>query len=118
MGAQRTSMKDVLEAINSLTTAVMTLVEQKPVTQAPVITEAPAQIADPLPASRPAVEAGYLKHMVATVTKRAKLDGEDYVLYARKNQYGETKLAYRKASQMGSLKDRGYIGNVKLIKAA
>lgn len=122
MGAARTSNKDILEAINGLTSAVMALVErQSQPLAAPVAQPVAEQPAVLTPASaEPTVKVApsYLAHTVSRVEAKVKAEGVDYVIYARRNQLGETKLAYRKASQMGSLRDRGYLGKVRHIKAA
>ena len=114
MGTQRTSMKDVLAAIEGLTAAVQaTLVA--PVAQAPV-----AIATAPTPTGETSVnlDASYEAHMKAKVQDFANSKGEDCILYARKNGRGEVKLAYCLASKWTGLKDRGLIGAIAHIAKA
>jgi len=116
MGTQRASNKDILDAINSLTQAITSMVVAPKQVEAdvPVLTEraAPRESNGAIDIDKP-----YLAHMQAKVAQVAKDKGENYVLYARKNGLGETKLAYTPASKWSALKDRGLIGPVAMIEA-
>jgi hypothetical protein len=108
MGTQRTSMKDVMEAIQGLTAAV----------QATLVAPVAAPVATtPAPTGETSVplDASYEAHMKAKVQDFANSKGEDCILYARKNGRGEVKLAYCLASKWTGLKDRGLIGAVAHI---
>lgn len=111
MGASRTSNKDVLDAIERLTTAIT----------ASLNTPAQARVATPSAQHSPNgeinVDGQYLAHMKSKVADYAKAHGESAVLYARRNGRGETKLAYCVASKWTGLKDRGLIGPVEIIEA-
>ena len=61
------------------------------------------------------VDAAYLSHVSAKLQDRANDTGETYVLYARKNKAGETKLAYCLGSAWSALTDRRIIGAVKTV---
>lgn len=106
MGTQRTSNKEILEAINALTAAITA-----------AHTAAPAQVA-PAPevkAEREAavnVPATYMTHMQDKASAWAKQKGENVVLYARRNSNDETKLAYALKSRFLRLKDKGFIGAI------
>jgi hypothetical protein len=118
MGTQRTSQKDVLNAINDLTSVITQLVSnvaQAPVT--PPVMAAPVEAA-PVSTGESTVQIapGYLQRMTAKVEGLTKVDGETRVLYTRRNLAGETKLAYCLGSRWSTLKDKGLIGAIKIIK--
>ena len=118
MGTQRASNKDILDAINALTQAITsTMVAPKqaaPIADLPVLTEG----VTPAPDNNiHAVPKSYLQHMTAKVTSIAHDKGESHVIYLRRNGAGEQKLAYCKASNWTTLKDRGIIGAVAMIEA-
>jgi len=126
----RTSNKQILDAINSLTAAITaTLVAPKEAPELPVLTQ-PAQVAIATPAieiveqqAKPVVEAGpvkldksYVSHMAnGKCQDFANKHGQQVVLYARHNNRGENKLAYCLATKFANLKDRGLIGAVQVI---
>ena len=119
MGTQRTSQKDVLNAINSLTDVITQLVANganTPVSApaAAIVTSAPAPVNDGEQTID--VDPAYVTRMEAKVADKCK-DGSDRILYARHNLRGETKLAYCLASNWTGLKDRGLIGAIKHISA-
>ena len=107
MGTQRTSLKDVMGAIQELTQAIAAQnVAPNPVTN---VTETK----EPSGEDTIQVDGQYLSHMTSKVQDFADSKGEDCILYARKNGRQETKLAYCLASNWTTLKDRGVIGAVK-----
>jgi len=127
MGTQRASNKDILDAINALTAAI-TSTKVAPVfgdeavfaamerneKALPVLTEGVTPAPD---RNVNAVPKSYLQHMTAKVTSIAHDKGESHVIYLRRNGAGEQKLAYCKASNWTTLKDRGIIGAVAMIEA-
>jgi hypothetical protein len=58
------------------------------------------------------VAEGYLAKMNEKAAAHATSKGSEVVLYARKNQRGETKLAYALRERFDALNDRGMIGPV------
>lgn len=62
----------------------------------------------------PAIEVseGYLSKMTEKASNHATSKGCEVVLYARKNQRGETKLAYALRERFDALTDKGLIGAV------
>lgn len=116
MGAQRTSMKDVLAAINAQNETLTALVSAIAGTQAqastPVITPTPKAQAETREIDVPQ---SYFDTMDRKVSKLVSDDGQERVLYARQNQRGETKLAYcLKARYDAGLKDKGFLGVVHI----
>lgn len=114
MGTQRTSMKDVLEAINAQNETLSALVSAIAGTQA----QASTPVSAPAPAQADAHEIDVPQSYFETVDNKIKRliseDAQPRVMYARKNQRGETKLAYAlKARYDAGLKDNGFIGVVK-----
>lgn len=122
----RTSNKQILDAINSLTAAISaTLVAPT------AAVAAPASVAIATPAieiveqqAKPVVEAGtpvkldkaYVSHMAnGKCQDFANKHGQQVVLYARRNNHGDNKLAYCLATKFANLKDRGLIGAVQVI---
>jgi hypothetical protein len=93
MGNQRTSIKDVMGAIETQTASIDALITALTATAvaAPVLTEA---VAPSIEGGNIEVDASYLAHMQVKAAEHATTKGEDVVLYARKNKSGETKLAY------------------------
>lgn len=61
------------------------------------------------------IDPGYLSHVSGTLQDRANLNNMAYVMYARKNKAGETKLAYCPADKWSALTDRRIIGAVKTV---
>ena len=112
MGTSRASNKDILDAINALTSAITATHVAAP---APVIA-APVQAA-PTGEATVNVDAKYMAHMASKVDAMVKADGQSRILYTRRNGYGEVKLAYTLASNWTTLKDRGLIGAVKVVSA-
>lgn len=106
--SERTSNKQILEAINALTAAITANVA------APV-----AAVAAPTAPSgeqEVSVDKAYAEHMVLTKCQPfADKNAEDVVLYARKNGRGETKLAYCLASKFATIKDRGLLGAIEVV---
>lgn len=126
MGAQRTSNKDLLQAINAQTESINALVDALTSQTAAPAAAAPAtpavEVAEP-EASPPSandpirVDKGYRDHMVRKVTALVNSDGEPRVLYARRNGKGEIKLAFRKQSMWDSLRDKGFIAALEIVSA-
>ena len=61
------------------------------------------------------VDGAYLSHVTSKLQSRANSDGNTYVLYARKNVAGQTKLAYCLGSKWTALTDKRIIGAVKTV---
>ena len=119
MGTQRTSNKDILEAIASQTTAINALVSAISGTVAtPAQTQAPAPVNETAASPDIQVKKSYSNHMVAKVTDKVNEDGASRALYARRNGNGETKLAYCLLSRLDDVKvrDRGYLGTLQIIE--
>lgn len=125
MGTQRTSMKDVLAAINAQNETLAALVSAiaGPVTQA-AHTPAPevqVQVAAPAPTAQtqdtPRYEKGYMAHMKVKVAELVANDGQPRVLYGRVNKHGEDKLAYCLKERFSNLKDRGFRGAIEVFSA-
>jgi hypothetical protein len=97
MGTQRTSNKDVLDAIQSQTASIDALVTAltagalAPAAASPSSTEQDAPVTEETTVE---VDGAYLSHMTEKAKAHAKDKGETVVLYARRNGRGETKLAY------------------------
>ena len=104
----RVSNKQVLDAIEAMPAAIAAALAGTPAQSAPIKAETTEQDA-------PTVDKAYLSHVSAKLQKRANGDGKDYVLYARKNVAGETKLAYCVADKFAGLTDRRIIGAVSTI---
>ena len=94
MGAQRTSQKDVLNAVEGLAGKIDSLVDvlttqaqpaAAPATPDRTIAEEPTSVD---------VDKAYLAHMNVKAAEHATTKGSEVVLYARKNRAGEIKLAY------------------------
>ena len=112
MGNARTSNKDVLDAIQSQTASI-----DKLVTALTGSAMAAPAVATPITEGEgeaPAIEVpeGYLAKMTEKAANHATSKGCEVVLYARKNQAGETKLAYALRERFDTLTDKGLIGPV------
>lgn len=127
MGAQRTSNKDILVAIEQQTNAINALVGVLAGTQntppsgeidcTPVTDPAPKQVSEPT-GRKARYEADYLSHMKTKVAELVANDGQSRVLYGRVNKAGEDKLAYALRTRFDAgLKDRGYQGVVEFFDA-
>ena len=122
MGTQRTSMKDVLAAIEAQSATLATLVTvltaqaQTQVTQPVVRPTVQAPVNKPAePSSGYDIPASYMKRMDAKVSGLTALDGKARVLYLRRNLNGETKLAFALKDRWDDgIKDNGLIGAVKV----
>ena len=114
MGTQRTSNKDVLDAINALTQAITQSVINAPAPAAPAqvqVAQAPEETNAPVK-----LDPCYVNHVkVAKAQPYANDKGADVVLYARHNGRGETKLAYCLAEKFAKLRDRGLIGAIAIM---
>jgi len=115
MGTQRTSNKDVLDAINALTQAITQSVINAPAPAAPAqvqVAPAPTEASSP----KAKLDPSYVSHVrVAKAQPYANDKGADVVLYARRNGRGETKLAYCLAEKFAKLRDRGLIGAIEIL---
>lgn len=116
MGANRTSNKDILAAIEAQTDAITKLVgaisgsvtpREERKAEAPKVAE--TDTAKPADVKVPA---SYLEHQKVKAQEHANNKGERVILYGRVNLSGETKLAYCLASRWSSLRDNGLIGAV------
>jgi len=106
----RVSNKQILDALQELPLAIAKAMQSTAPTQPTVETTAPVvQNGE----AKIKVDEAYLNHMTGVWQKFADTKGEDVIGYARKNQRGETKLAYCLASKWTGLKDRGLLGAVK-----
>ncbi len=116
MGTQRTSNKDILEAINAQTEAIGKLVSALSVTTTPEVNSAPTVTVeqDEIP-STVKVDEGYLNHMKGKVQDACNEDGNDRILYARQNKQNQTKLGYCLADRWTNLSDKRIIGAVDHI---
>jgi hypothetical protein len=120
MTATRTSNKQILEAINAQTESINALVGALTgLAQPQVQAQAPVTpTVKPTPAEDTSIDVpkGYMEHMSLKVAELTANDGQERVLYARRNGHGETKLAYcLKARWDAGLRDRGLIGAIKLF---
>lgn len=124
MGSTRTSMKDVLNAIEAQNATLTALVAalapkaQEPVqiTPEPVIETVPVTEPVAQAPEQPRFEQRYLNHMDSKVSKLVKADGQARVLYARRNLAGEFKLAYCLKDRWAGLKDNGKLGAIKIYE--
>ncbi len=118
----RTSNKQILEAVTETNAAINALVAAltqnvstpAPADNAPTLTP----VANERPEQTIRVPASYKAHMESKVATVAHDKGEDMMLYARHNLAGETKLAYCTLARWSTLKDRGLIGPIQIIKAS
>jgi len=109
--SNRVSNRQILDALTDLPSAIASAIAG---TAAPVAIDTPA---DDTPAATkaPAVDAAYLSHVATKLQARANDTKKDYVLYARINKAGETKLAYCEADKWSSLTDKRIVGPVKTV---
>ena len=117
MGNTRTSNKDILEAIEAQTAAISGLV--KALTPATPVTQEPAPVTETPTTSRISeaehqVPATYMARMDQKVSDLVAKDGQERVMYLRRNLAGEVKIAYCLKARWTSLKDNGLIGAVKV----
>lgn len=109
MGASRTSLKDVMTAIDKQSQSIDALVTAltagaiAPAADAPVVNDDTPKVE---------VAEGYLAKMTEKASAHATAKGSEVVLYARRNGRGETKLAYALRERFDTLTDRGLIGPV------
>ncbi len=116
----RVSNKQILTALTDLpgqiaaAMAGVAPVQAVPAQDIPVLDDA---ITEPVSEEtvKAKIDPGYLTHVTGTLQDRANLNRVDYVLYARKNKAGETKLAYCAADKWSALTDRRIIGPVSTI---
>lgn len=117
MGSQRTSNKDILDAISAQTAAIGNLVTALSGSAAPSEPDAPVTPAPVKAESGYDIPKPYMEHMDKKVAKLTATDGQARVLYLRKNQAGEHKLAYAlKTRWDAGIKDNGMIGAVRVYK--
>jgi hypothetical protein len=112
----RISNKHILDALTDLPAQIAAALAQTQVQVAPVQTPAPVETAAPVNTGEAEVKVDpkYFAHMSNKVNALAASDGQQRILYTRRNGYGEVKLAYVLASKWSDLKDRGLIGAVKI----
>lgn len=123
MGTQRTTNKDILEALEAQTAAIGALAEaiSGNVTPQPFKAEDSQTV--------PTLEQGaatqslnvneqYLNRMVEKAQKHSSAKGAGVVLYARRNKSGEVKLAYALMERYASLRDNGLIGPIRTFEPA
>jgi hypothetical protein len=112
--SERTSNKQLMDAINALPAAIAAAIAAVPATAAPVVATVPEA---PKQAPTVEVDESYKNHvLVEKVQPFANKHGETAVLYARRNGRGETKLAYCLASKWTGLKDRGLLGAIATVE--
>ena len=122
MGTQRTSMKDVLEAIQLQTSAINTLTQaiaHTPETVVPAGVLDLTPVCDPAPKAKPAeftMDADLQRQFKRYCVRWDKLaadKGERVVGYAYRNKQGQTKLWGCVESKLDSIQARdSFIGNV------
>ncbi len=115
MTATRTSNKQILDAIERLTDTIANAMVPQPQNQVSATPNEAPPMVEPNTTSEITVDKSYLSHVEDKVATKCNDDGETRVLYARRNQRGETKLAYCLASRFPALKDRGMIGAIKTV---
>jgi hypothetical protein len=108
---KRVSNRQILDALTDLPSAIASAIAG---TAAPVAIATPADetVGNDQTAS---IDAAYLSHVASKLQTRANDTGKDYVLYARVNVAGQTKLAYCEADKWSGLKDKRIIGPVKTV---
>ena len=137
----RVSNEQILTAISEQTAAITALVSAisgqtvaqqvtAPAVETPAITEwrdIPAASEPEAPAPTPtnkseALTARYTKSYMDTVTEKAMAHalkhGADVAVYARTNTRNEWKLGYILADRAKALKDKGFKGFIKIVKAS
>lgn len=108
--SNRVSNRQILDVLTDLPAAIASAIAGS---AAPVAIATPAD--DSAKAETPAVDAAYLSHVASKLQVRANDTKQDFVLYARRNKAGETKLAYCVASKWSTLTDKRIIGPVKTV---
>lgn len=121
MGSQRTSNKDILAAIEAQTAAIGNLAsaiagQAQVQAEPPVLTDVVTPEPEPVTNDTVKVPTQYRTHVMGKVQAKCNADGEDRILYARRNLSNEVKLAYCLASRWTTLKDRGLIGAIAHVK--
>lgn len=106
--AERTSNRQILDAIENQTASIDRLVEALTTT---AISDAPAK-PEAEQSNSVDVSEGYLAKMTEKAAAHATKHGAEVVLYARNNKAGETKLAYALRERYDTLRDGGLIGPV------
>ena len=114
---ERTSNKQLLDAIEGLPAAIATAIAGGSATPsvAPVAT---APSTPPSGGEDIKMDKAYRAHMDLKVQAFATDKGEQTVMYIRKNVRGEHKIAYCLASKWTGLKDRGLVGAVATFDPA
>ena len=108
----RVSNKQILDALSDLPSAIAAAIAGTTAQATPAVAaEAPAKAA----AESVNLDKGYLSHMTTKLQARSNDDGKTYVLYARVNVAGATKLAYCEASKWSTLTDKRIVGAVSTI---
>ena len=109
---ERTSNKQLLDAIEAMPAAIAAAITSVASGATPVATPTTE-------GSKPTnigLDKKYEAHMALKVQDFANTKGESAVMYARRNGRGEVKLAYCLHSKWSNLKDRGLIGAVSTFK--
>ncbi len=112
-GPKRVSNERILTALEALPAAIAAAMGTTASTQTVASTTEGSEDDNGL--DKVQVDAAYLSHVSAKLQDRANGDGNTYVLYARKNKAGETKLAYCLGSAWSGLTDRRIVGAVKTV---
>lgn len=107
---KRVSNERILTALEGLPAAIAAAMAPTHVA-APVESESAAQ-GETIDAP---IDPNYLTHVTGKLQERANMNSMTYVLYARKNKAGETKLAYCAADKWSALTDRRIIGAVSTV---
>ena len=101
MGSQRTTNKDIVDAIAKQATSIDALVATLTTQAMPI--EASVIAATPSKTDSPKVDDAYLTHQKGKSQAHATDKGCEVVLYARVNKAGETKLAYAQRDRYDSV---------------
>lgn len=109
--SKRVTTQELAEKLDRLTDVIGALVNNVAENQTPAA--APEEPEAETPKIK--VSEAYLQHQTEAAQKYANKRETDYVLYARKNKLGETKLAFATADRYASLRDSGLIGPVAYI---
>lgn len=118
---ERTSNKEILNAIEGQTASIDKLVTALTAgamgKEVPAPSSATDTIVTPVTEGEDdngliEVAEAYLAKMTEKAANHATSKGCEVVLYARKNQRGETKLAYALRERFDTLTDKGLIGPV------
>jgi len=113
-GPKRVSNEQILSALTDLPSAIATAIAGTKATEGDGIL-APVAVDESTDNSTVNLDKGYLSHMTTKLQGRSNDDGKTYVLYARVNVAGATKLAYCEASKWSTLTDKRIVGAVKTI---